>query len=280
MEPRFIRLCDMLSRYMGVGLRRWVAATIIPTVEGILTRAATTTASALVPPTDGHTSRLLQRAGERVAMREKDDGGNPPQHSSTACEAYLLTPLALLAVVKAWDVGTCDPLRTDCARWLDEVYGICERHGIPAKQRARCASHRMNADCKEAALAAGCHDMTWGEFAAWLSRYDGKPHVLTLLGVLCQHIRQVWGERVPLRPWYESRRRGWTIYTHLLSCSDFVLPSPSCTFYEFPEGDFVLSERDISRPAAKEWRGASGNDKIAILPTFKLRISSTPIAAV
>ena len=122
---------------------------------------------------------LLQQAGEPATGHGRSE--NDDNDGVAPRGGYLLTSLAVLAIVKAWDVGMYDPPRTDCAKWLGEVYDVCERYEIPAKQRARCASHRMRADCKEAVHAAGCYNMTWDKFAAWLRRYDGKFYVLMLL---------------------------------------------------------------------------------------------------
>lgn len=174
-------------------------ATIMPTVGAVLTGAVTTGAGVLVASTDGQpgtstNGSLLQEAGERIAKCNKsDDDGNPPQYSATAEEEYLLTPLAVLAVVKAWGFGVYNPPKTDCAKWLDKVHEVCEQYQIPVKQQARCASHRMRADCKEAVLAAGCYNMMWDEFAAWLRQYDGKlkVHAPMFFSALCQHTHQI-----------------------------------------------------------------------------------------
>lgn len=165
--------------------------TVIPTVGAVLTGATTTGAGVLVASNDGQPdtstdTRRLQQAGEQFTNCDKsDDGGNPPRYSVIAHDEYLLTPLAVLAIVKSWGVVTYDPLRTDCARWLDKVHDVCEQYEIPSKQRARCASHHMRADSKEAVLAAGCYNMTWDEFVVWLRQYDGRLSNLTLLSVPC-----------------------------------------------------------------------------------------------
>ena len=152
----------------------------MPTIGAVLTGASTTGVGVLVASTDASTSgNLLQQAGERVAKRGKSENDN--NDSAIPYGGYLLTSLTVLAIVKAWDVGTYDPPRSDCAKWLDEVHDVCERYGIPPKQRASCASHRMRADCKEAVHAAGCYNMTWDEFTAWVRQYDGKFYVLMVL---------------------------------------------------------------------------------------------------
>lgn len=186
-------------------------ATIMPTFGAVLTGAATaaTGAGLLVASTDGQpdtSGNLLQRAGERITRLDKSDGddcGNPPQHTATAREEYL-TPLAVSAIVKAWDVGAYDPPRTDCATWLDKVHDICEQYEIPEKQRARCASHHMGPHSQEAVRAAGCYSMTWDEFAAWIRQYDCKLCASIPPSVPCQQIHQIWRERVPRRRWRES----------------------------------------------------------------------------
>ena len=171
---------------------------MVPTVGAALTGATTTGAGLLVAATNGQPDNStngnhLKQAVERITKPESD--GNPPQDSATTLEAYLFTPLAILAIVKAWDVETYDPPKTDCAKWLDRVHNVCEQYEIPAKQRASCASHHMRADCKEAVHSAGCYNMRWDEFAGWLRLYDGKSYVLILLSVTCQCIPQMWRER-------------------------------------------------------------------------------------
>jgi hypothetical protein len=185
------------------------AATFMPTIGAVLTGATTTGAGLLVASEDTPGSgNLLRQAGERVTKcgkSENDESDNPQQYSATPREGYLLTPLAVLAIVKGWDIGTYDPLRTDCAKWLDKVRDVCEQYEIPAKQRASCASHHIRADCKEAVLASGCYNMTWDEFAAWLRQYDGKFYVLMLLSALRQHVHQMWREKILPRRWHERR---------------------------------------------------------------------------
>jgi hypothetical protein len=157
-------------------------ATAMPTV-GALLSGATTGAGILVVSTDDQpdiptSDDFLQQARERIADCEKT---NDDDNRCTTHEEYLLTPHAVLAIVKAWEIETYDPPKTDCASWLGKVHDVCEEYAIPVKQRTCCASHRMREDCREAVLAAGCYNMTWDEFAAWIRRYDGISYVLIRL---------------------------------------------------------------------------------------------------
>jgi len=159
-------------------------------VGTIFTGTATTGAGVLVAATNSKSvtpagSELLQQVVESVIDGEKpgDNNGNLPPHRAT--EEYLLTPRAILAIVKSWDVGTYDPPRTDCSSWLDKVHDISERYGIPPEQRAPCASHHMRADCKEAAHVAGCYNMTWNRFTLWLRQHDCMLHPMVVLCAPC-----------------------------------------------------------------------------------------------
>ncbi|KAF9642644.1 hypothetical protein BDM02DRAFT_3124333 [Thelephora ganbajun] len=165
------------TRVIALSLQSAGTTTAMSSVGAILTGAATTGAGVLVATTNDQpdtsaSSESLQKAAKSTA--DDDDNGNPPPHCSTALGEYLLTPRAILAIVKAWNVGTYDPPGTNCANWLDKVHDVCEQYEIPAKQQAPCALHHMRADCKEAAHAAGCYNMTWDEFAVWLRQYDNE----------------------------------------------------------------------------------------------------------
>jgi len=166
---------------------------VMSSVGTILTGAATTRAGILVaanarPRVTSTNSKFLQRAAESIADGDNPDDDknrNPPPRRAAAPEEYLLTPRAILAIVKSWDIGTYNPPGTDCASWLGEVHNVCERYEIPTSQRARCAAHRIRADCKEAAHAAGCYKMAWDDFAVWLLQYDCKFHTLTVTSAPC-----------------------------------------------------------------------------------------------
>lgn len=116
-------------------------------------------------------TELLQNAAESTPDCEKprdDDDGDPPPHDPITSEEYLLTSRAILTIVKSWDVGIYNPLQTNCTAWLDDIHSFCEQYGVPITQRASCAMHHMNTDYQEAALDAGCYNMTWDELTVWL----------------------------------------------------------------------------------------------------------------
>ena len=100
------------------------------------------------------------------------DGGPPPYHQSIPQE-YLLTDRAVQAIVKSWDITAYNPPGTDAASWLRRVHRLCEAYGVPVTQRALCAMHHMRAECREAAHAAKCYEMTWDQFTKWILKYDG-----------------------------------------------------------------------------------------------------------
>jgi len=160
---------------------------VLPSVGAIFTGAAATGAGAAVATSDDQpvtvaSDELLHQVADAIA--DDNDGGNPPPYHATIPEEYLLTPRAILAIVKTWDVGTYNPPGTNFTSWLGKVHRACERYGIPTTQRAPCAMHHLRADCREAARTSGCYDMTWEEFTAWLRQYDRKS--LTLIPVcLC-----------------------------------------------------------------------------------------------
>ena len=167
------------------------ATMVLPSIGTIFTGAAATGVRVVVATDDKPgtpTSGLLRNAAESVTHDnnpDDDDGReHPPPYRPTVPEEHPLTPQAILAIVKSWDVGTYNPPGTNYTSWLGKVHSSCQQYGIPACQRALCAMHHMRADCKEAAHAAECYDMTWDEFATWLDRYNRKLHTLMLIGAL------------------------------------------------------------------------------------------------
>ena len=156
---------------------------VLPSIGTIFTGAAATGAGVAAATGDGQvvTSHdLLHQAAESMAHGSDpdDDGGNPPPYRAIPPEEELLTPHAILAIVKAWDVGTYTPSWTNCTSWLRKVDRVCDRYGVPFVQRAVCAMHHIKADCKEAAHTAGCYDMSWEEFREWLQKYDRELGIL------------------------------------------------------------------------------------------------------
>ena len=149
------------------------ATMVMPSAGTIFTGAAATGVGVVAAANDQlgtSNNELLRRAADTIAR-----GGNPD-----VPEVYLLTPRAILAIANAWNVGTYNPPGTNCVGWLRRIHTSCERYGVPISQRAPCAMHHMSADCKEAAHAAGCYDMTWDKFTAWVRKYDCKLHILIL----------------------------------------------------------------------------------------------------
>jgi hypothetical protein len=86
---------------------------------------------------------------------------------------YLLTDQAIQAIVTSWNSTVYNPPGTDVTGWLGRIRGLCEAYGVPLTQRALCAMRYVRVDCQEAARTARCHDMTWDQFATWLTQYDG-----------------------------------------------------------------------------------------------------------
>lgn len=112
--------------------------------------------------------------GDNDDKYDKDNDGDPsPPYHRTIPQEYLLMPQAIQAIVKSWNITTYNPPGMDIEGWLGRVHKLCEVYGVPVTQRALCAMHYMRADCREAACAAGCYDMTWDEFTTWLVHYDG-----------------------------------------------------------------------------------------------------------
>ena len=182
-------------------------ATVLSSVGATVAGAATTSAGVVLTvngePIASASRDLLQEAVESVQHCDNPDDGEkgiPPPDHATVTEKYLLTLLAILAIVKSWDVGTYDPPGTNCTSWLCEVHGLCKQYGVPLAQRALCAMHRMRADCKEAAHNAKCHDMTWDEFTAWLCQYDRKLYIPILTSAPYSRIPQVRTERAQIVP--------------------------------------------------------------------------------
>ena len=178
------------------------AGAVMPSVGTILTGAATTGTGALVAAVNAKSvtstsNDVLKQATKSIVHDEKlgDDDESPPPYSATPIEEYLLTPRAIIAIIKSWAIQTYNPPRTKCVAWLSDVHYLCEQYGIPAPQQASCAMHHMRNECHEAAISAGCCNMTWDEFAMWLRQYDRRLHTF-IPGGLCadRFTRSTWNE--------------------------------------------------------------------------------------
>ena len=166
------------------------ATMVLPSVGTILTGTATTGAgiSLMQNGESVVTSEILSDSfsrGHRPGGAGDDDDSAPPPYDQAVPRKYLLTPPAFQAIIKSWDVTPYDPPRTDVAGWLSKVHRLCEVYTVPDTQRALCAMHNMRADCREAANAAGCYDMTWGQFTEWLLRHDRMSYLLKYVVILC-----------------------------------------------------------------------------------------------
>jgi len=158
------------------------ATMVLPSVATIFTGAAATGVGIAV--VNGESVTTGELLADSIARGHRpdgdgddkdDDGGPPPYHQTTPLE-YPLTPQAVQAIVKSWDITVYNPPGMNVAGWLNRVHRLCEAYEVPVAQRALCAMHRMRADCREAARVAGCYDMTWDLFTTWLLRYDGVCH--------------------------------------------------------------------------------------------------------
>ena len=153
------------------------ASMVLPSVGTIFAGAATTGAGiGMMKNSESITSRILSDSIAPDSQLGEDGGGNAsstPPYNLTNPHEYLLTPRAVQAIVKSWDISLYNPPWTDVADWLSRLREFCGVYGVPVTQWALCAVHLMRADCRKAANVAGCHDMTWDQFTAWLLKYDG-----------------------------------------------------------------------------------------------------------
>ena len=143
----------------------------LPSAVTMFTGAATTGAGiGIMTGESVPTGELLS---DSFAGNDSDGDGSPPPPHQTVPQEYLLTPRAIQAIVKSWNITAYNPPRTTAAGWLARVHNRCEVYRVPIKQRALCAMQYMRADCRKAARAARCYDMTWDQFTIWLRQYDG-----------------------------------------------------------------------------------------------------------
>ena len=164
------------------------ATMVLPSVGTILTGTATTgvgitlmkNGEAIV--TDEILSDSFARDNRPGGADDddKEDSG-PPSYHQTVPQEYLLTPPAVKAIVKSWDVLPYNPPGTVVASWSSRVRKLCEVYRVPVTQRAVCAMYIIRDDCREAAYAAGCYDMTWDQFTTWLFKYDGACYLDNLV---------------------------------------------------------------------------------------------------
>jgi hypothetical protein len=127
--------------------------------------------------------------GEPVAVREIPPNplarGNPPGGASndgnendpphqTIPREYVLTPPAVQAITKSWDVPLYNPPGTDISGWLSEAYRLREVYGVPVARRSLCVMHNVRVTCRGAASTDGCREMMWDQFTSWLCEYDGN----------------------------------------------------------------------------------------------------------
>jgi hypothetical protein len=151
------------------------ATMVLPSVGTIFAGAAATGAGIKVTK-DGSvaTGELLSDSIiHGHPPRNDDDDDSPPPYHQTIPREHLLTPHAILAIVKSWDTTPYNPPGMDVTGWLGKIHKLCETYEVPLTQRALCAMHHMRADCRRAAHTAECYEMTWDQFATWLIRYDG-----------------------------------------------------------------------------------------------------------
>ena len=153
------------------------ATMVLPSAGTIVAGAATTGAGIGVMGSGGSaTSKIVPDSISRGLRPGNADGGgnaDPPPYTQADPFEYLLTPSAIKAIVKSWNILPYNPPETNVTDWLKRLHKICEEYGVPVPQRAQCAMHHMGTDCREAAHAAGCRAMTWDPFKTWLRRYDG-----------------------------------------------------------------------------------------------------------
>jgi hypothetical protein len=153
---------------------------VLPSVGAILTGTVTAGAGITVikngePVAIGENLAIARGYRPGGTYGDDDDSDPPPSYQTTPKE-YILTPSAIQAITKSWGVTQYNPPGTDVASWLSNVGRLCEVYTVPVTQRALCAMHNMRGDCREAASAAGCYDMTWDQFSAWLHEHDGMCH--------------------------------------------------------------------------------------------------------
>lgn len=149
---------------------------VLPSVGTIFTGAATTA-----------TGVALMNDGSDFPATDPDLLSNPnpsPDDQKNDTE-YLLTPRALQAILKSWKISPYKPPSTRVTYFLSRIHTRCEEYGVPAKQHAQCAVHFMP-DCREDAHAAGCANMSWDEFKAFLILYDGT--FLQSMHALCLYV--------------------------------------------------------------------------------------------
>jgi len=142
------------------------ATMVLPSVGTVLTGVATTGVGIAAVTSESATIDVA----DSFTRSHHSSKGSPHQ---TASQEYLLTPRAIQAIVKSWSIAPYNPPGTNAADWLASVRDLCEVYEVPVTQRARCSMYLMRDDCRKAADAARCHDMTWDQFTAWLLKYDG-----------------------------------------------------------------------------------------------------------
>ena len=154
-------------------------ATIVSPPAGVIFAGAAITSAGIGIVKNGEsiTSEVISHSIGRIPGLGGTDGDDkdtePPPYDQANLHGYLLTPHAIQAIVRSWDISLYNPPRTDAADWLSKLRELCEVYGVPATQRTLCAMQYMRAGCREAAHAARCHNMTWDQFTAWLPKYGG-----------------------------------------------------------------------------------------------------------
>ena len=153
---------------------------VLPSAGAIFTGAATTGAGiAMMNGESVDASELLNgslsRGHRPGGSGDDDDEDGPPPYHQAASREYLLTLPAIEAIVKSWKlkVALYNPPETNVSGWLSKMRKISEEYGIPVSQRALCAMCLMRIDRRAKAHDVGCYDMTWDQFATWLTQHDG-----------------------------------------------------------------------------------------------------------
>ena len=103
-----------------------------------------------------------------------------PTHLSLIHDMYLLSDLALKAILGEWDPQRYDPPKTNIREWIRAIESLSDTYGIPDTQRPQCAVKFIRAGLRaelETVLKkarASFGPIHWDRFADFMIAFDRK----------------------------------------------------------------------------------------------------------
>ena len=99
---------------------------------------------------------------------------------------YLLTDLALEAILKEWHPQEYDPPHTDVREWIHSIDSLCDTYGVPDVQRPQCAVAFVKEQLRVELLKvlAGAREkfgpVHWDQFENFMVAFDRERNSIAI----------------------------------------------------------------------------------------------------